>query len=963
MSAKTSSDTLLSGPNAGFIEAAYQRFLENPESLEPEWRAFFERLENGAGRVRHAGGPSWARADWPPRELEAPRADRERAEAPAGEAETRRATLDSIRALMMIRAYRVRGHLNAKLDPLGLMERPAHEELSPASYGFTEADYDRPVFLDGVLGLEAGTVREILEILKRTYCGSVGVEFMHIAEPAEKAWIQERIEGRDKEIQFTPEGKRAILQKLIEAETFEHFLAKKFVGTKRFGLDGAEAVVPALEAVIKVGGHLGIREIVIGMAHRGRLNVLANVMKKPFRAIFHEFHGGSAQPDDVQGSGDVKYHLGTSTNREFDGNPVHLSLTPNPSHLEWVNPVALGKTRAKQAQLHDTARAEVMALLIHGDAAFAGQGIVAEGFMLSDLKGYRTGGSLHFIINNQIGFTTSPHHSRSSPYPSDVAKMVQAPIFHVNGDDPEAVVYVTKLATEFRQAFKKDVVVDMVCYRRFGHNEADEPSFTQPKMYTQIKSHPSTPEIYGEKLGAEGLVGKGDAETSRAGCSKMLSAELAAAKDYTPPRPDRFEGVWEGFRCPPKEKLGFVKTGVAEVELRALAKLLTTWPEGFHIHKTLARVLEARRKAIEKGQGIDWATAEALALATLLKEGFGVRLAGQDTIRGTFSQRHAEFVDQETEAHYSPLAHIKSKGLAEVLDSPLSEAGVLGFEYGYSQAEPRTLVAWEAQFGDFGNVAQAVIDQFIASGEAKWLRSSGIVLLLPHGHEGQGPEHSSGRPERFLQLSAEYNLQVADCTTPANYFHLLRRQMHRNFRKPLIVMTPKSLLRHKLAISKLADFTGDTGFRHTLGDPAEREGAAFRLKPDGEITRLVLCTGKVFYDLYEARERAKVRDVYLFRLEQLYPFPHPQLVKKLARFPKLKTLVWCQEEPKNMGAWSFAEPRIEAALIEAGFKGMRPVYAGRAAAAAPATGLASRHEKEQSQLVAAALGLEGKQGS
>lgn len=958
MKTKINIESLLSGSNAAFLESEYIRFLRDREAFDSDWRDAFESLENGADKTARRAAPSWQRSDWPPVtfELREPLPSSPKSaplSLPAGD--VRGATLDSIRALMMIRAYRVRGHLLANLDPLNLMERPVHEELAPSSYGFGENDLDRPVFLDGVLGLETGTVREMLALLKRTYCGTVGVEFMHIAEPTEKAWIQKRIEGRDKEIHFTPEGKRAILQKLIEAEAFEHFLAKKFVGTKRFGLDGAEALVPALEAVIKVGGHLGVREISIGMAHRGRLNVLANVMQKPFRAIFHEFQGGATHAGDVQGSGDVKYHLGASANRAFDGKPVHLSLTANPSHLEWANPVVLGKTRAKQTQLGDRERSQALALLIHGDAAFAGQGIVAECFMLSNLKGYRTGGTVHFILNNQIGFTTSPHHSRSSPYPSEVAKMVQAPIFHVNGDDPEAVVFVTKLATEFRHTFKKDVVVDMVCYRRFGHNEADEPAFTQPRMYAKIRAHTTTPELYRARLESENLIKNGEAAALRTAFMDRLAEEFDAAKTYKPVKPDRFEGVWEGFRCPPNEKLGFVKTGVAERDLREFGHALTKWPEGFQVHKTLARVLEARRLAIDTGEGIDWATAELLAFATLRKEGFGVRLAGQDTIRGTFSQRHAEFVDQHTDQRFNPLSSVPSQAEFEVLDSPLSEAGVLGFEYGYSQAEPRTLVAWEAQFGDFANVAQAIIDQFIASGEAKWLRSSGIVLLLPHGYEGQGPEHSSARLERFLQLCADYNLQVASCTSPANYFHLLRRQMHRAFRKPLIVMTPKSLLRHKLAVSKIEDFTGESGFRHILGDPADRESAAFKLKGDADITRLVACTGKVFFDLLEMRQQMRLQDVYLLRLEQLYPFPLPQVVKKLSRFQNLKTVVWCQEEPKNMGAWSFVEPRLERALQEVGFDRLRAVYAGREAAAAPATGLASRHEKEQSQLVMAAL--------
>lgn len=944
MPTNDSTETLLSGNNAGFIELQYSRYLENPDALGSDWRAFFERMEDGAAKIT---GPSWARSDWPPSKTvsEKPAA----APATATQQDIRRATLDSIRALMMIRAFRVRGHLMAHLDPLGLEERPSHPELEPATYGFEKADFERPIFLDHVLGLETGSINDILEILYRTYCSSVGVEFMHISEPEEKAWIQKRIEGRNKEIQFTTKGKKAILQKLVEAEQFEKFLGKKFVGTKRFGLDGGEAMIPALEGVIKTGGALGLEEIVIGMAHRGRLNVLTNVMKKPYRAIFHEFHGGSSKPDDVQGSGDVKYHLGASTQREFDGNKVYLSLSANPSHLEAVDPVVLGRTRAKQTLGGDTEDKRVMSLLIHGDAAFAGQGIVAECFMLTGLKGYRTGGTLHFIINNQIGFTTSPHHSRSSPYPSDSAKMVQAPIFHVNGDDPEAVVYVAKMATEFRQTFMKDVVIDMVCYRRFGHNESDEPSFTQPKMYAAIKAHPSTQDIYNQRLVGEGTVLSGDLAALKKGFIENLDLEMKTAATYKP-EADRFEGRWKGLH-ERDLKIGFTGTGVAKKTLAGIGKTLTTIPDGFNIHKTLLRFLKNREKMFETGQGFDWATGEALALGALLQENYSIRFAGQDSIRGTFSQRHSDFIDQVNEKRFRPLANIKTTGQLEIIDSPLSETGVLGFEYGFSQADPKTLVVWEAQFGDFVNVAQVVIDQFISSAEAKWQRSSGLVMLLPHGFEGQGPEHSSARLERFLQMCAENNMQVANCSTPANYFHILRRQMLRTFRKPLIIMTPKSLLRHKAAVSSLNEFESGTGFQHILKDGSKT------LK-DKDIKRVIMCTGKVYYDILAERDKRGLKDTYILRVEQLYPYPGAMIANELKRFSGLKSVVWCQEEPKNMGAWSFIDPRIEKDLASVANKAVtRARYAGRKAAASPATGLASTHEKEQAELVDLALTL------
>ncbi|MFN9251844.1 MAG: 2-oxoglutarate dehydrogenase E1 component, partial [Brevundimonas sp.] len=837
-------------------------------------------------------------------------------------------------------------------------------------WGFSAADSDRPSYLDGVLGLETGTLREVLEILRRTYCGSLGIQYMHIAEPEEKAWLQQRVEGPDK-LQtnaFTREGKLAILNKLIEAETFERFLHRRFPGTKRFGLDGGEAMVPALEQVIKRGGALGVDEVVLGMAHRGRLNVLAAVMGKPYRAIFHEFQGGSTVPGDIEGSGDVKYHMGASSDRTFDNNQVHLSLTANPSHLEIVNPVVLGKARAKQAfDIREANsgkpeaewaldRSHVLPLLIHGDAAFAGQGVVAECFALMGLKGYRTGGTLHFVINNQIGFTTSPRNSRSSPYPSDVALMVQAPIFHVNGDDPEAVVFAAKVATEYRQKFNQDAVVDMFCSRRFGHNEGDDPTFTQPIMYARIKAQPSTREIYAQRLIAEGVVTAAEVEAEVARFEAFLDAEFDAGKAFKADKADWLDGRWQGLGLPDSdERRG--ETAVPLTQLQAYGQRLTTVPNDIDIHKTLKRVLEGRREAIETGEGLDWATAESLAFASLVDEGFPVRLSGQDSVRGTFSQRHSAIIDQTTEARYVPLSNLREgQAQFEVIDSALSEEAVLGFEYGYALADPNSLVLWEAQFGDFVNGAQVVIDQFISSGERKWLRMCGLTMLLPHGYEGQGPEHSSARLERFLQACAEDNMQVANCTTPANYFHILRRQVHRPFRKPLILMTPKSLLRHKKAVSSLADLAEGSSFHRVLHDDAQTRPAlaGIRIRGDKDIRRVILCSGKVYYDLLDAREKAGVDDIYILRLEQFYPWPMKSLMSELARFPGAE-LVWCQEEPKNMGGWTFVDPWLELTLEKLDVKAKRARYVGRQASASTAAGLMSRHLKELESLLGEAL--------
>ena len=930
--------SFLSGSNAAFIEGLYEKFLADPASVDGAWRTMFEALEDG-------------------RPVQAPTVALRGAEVQtSGVARTESDPQASIRAVQLVRAYRVIGHREADLDPLKLTPPKPLPQLDISFYGFSGSNLDRPIFIDGLLGRKSATPRELIDVLRRTYCGTIGYEYMHITDLEQRRWLQRRIEGA-LPIGFTPEGKRAILNKLIEAEVFEKFCALKFVGTKRFGLDGGESMIPALEQIIKRGGQLGVKDVVIGMSHRGRLNVLANLMRKPYRQLFHEFQGGSAKPSDVQGSGDVKYHLGASSDREFDGNTVHLSLTANPSHLEAVDPVALGKCRAKQSQYGDkVTRAPVMTLLLHGDAAFAGQGVVAECFAMSGTKGFRTGGTVHFVINNQIGFTTAPAFARSSPYPSDVALMVQAPIFHVNGDDPEAVVHCARIATEFRQLFHKDVVVDMFCYRRFGHNEGDEPSFTQPLMYHAIRSHPTALDVYSKRLIQEGIITENELNASMAAFRQRLDEEFDAAGTHLPNKADWLDGRWTGLETAPRgDRRG--ETDVDTENLKRVGQAISRIPDGFRAHRTIVRLMQAKQQMIETGQGIDWATGEALAFGTLLDDGFPVRLSGQDSSRGTFSQRHAVLIDQETEERYDPLNHIRDgQGEFEVIDSLLSEAAVVGFEYGYSLAEPRALVLWEAQFGDFANGAQVMIDQFIASGEMKWLRMSGLVLLLPHGFEGQGPEHSSARLERFLQLCADDNMQIAWCTTPANYFHVLRRQMHRNFRKPLIIMTPKSLLRHKRAVSKLDDFGPGSSFHRVLDDDAKTSpGSTIELAGGDQIERVVLCSGKVYYDLFEAREKRGESKIQILRLEQLYPFPGLALTDELTRFPKAE-IVWCQEEPKNQGAWGFIAPCIESVMEALGRKG--PLrYIGRKASASPAAGQMKQHQLELDAFLEEALTL------
>ena len=862
-----------------------------------------------------------------------------------------KSNVNSIRAVALIRAYRQRGHLLAKLDPLLMMKTEYLDELHPEYYGFKKENYNEKIYLDGVINKEHSTVKEILSFLNKTYCGPIGYEYMHISNPTERKWLRDRIEQDENSLQFTKNGKEAILKKLIQAEGFEKFLHTKYVGTKRFGLDGGESLIPALEQIIKIAGQSGAKEVKIGMSHRGRLNVLANVLQKSYKRIFNEF-AGDIQAFGEEGAGDVKYHLGASSDREFDGNSIHVGLTDNPSHLEAVNPVVLGQTRGKQFFHEDKNRNKVLPILIHGDAAFAGQGVVAECFAMSGLPGHNTGGTIHFIVNNQIGFTTSPRFARSSPYPSDVAKMVDAPILHVNGDDPEAVVYATRVATEFRLKFNRDVVVDIICYRRFGHNEGDEPSFTQPLMYKKIRSHPTPVEVYGSKLINENTLSESELKNFKTEFKNLLDDQYKNAKDYKP-KIEWYEGSWSRY----KPEKGKDKRGVSGFDHRKLLEIsekINSIPEGLNLHKTIIKILNTRRLAVSDGKGIDWSTAEALAFGSLLEEGYPVRLVGQDSGRGTFSQRHSVLRNQLDNSRYVPLNNISNNQKQfEVVDSFLSELAVLGFEYGYSLVQPNTLTMWEAQFGDFANGAQVVIDQFIASGERKWTRASGLVMLLPHGYEGQGPEHSSARLERFLQLCSNDNMQVMNCTTPANYFHALRRQMHRDFRKPLIMMTPKSLLRNKYCVSNLEDFNKENSFHRILWDHAvdPKTNGFIKLRKASEIKKVIMCSGKVYFDLLDAREKLKIDDVILFRIEQLYPFPAKTLVKELKPYAKNAKFYWCQEEPKNMGGWFSVRDYIQWTLETINANNSKISYIGRSPDASPATGYAKRHISQQQEII------------
>ncbi|WP_428376543.1 2-oxoglutarate dehydrogenase E1 component [Lichenicoccus sp.] len=960
-----------SGGNAAYLADLYARWIDDPDGVDPSYVDLFAALgEEGIAVSQDASGASWAPRHFEvepaaPRAAPAPVQDHPGAKAagvPSAEA-VRAAADDSLRAMQMIRAYRVRGHLEARLDPLGLQIPKQHADLNPATYGFGPGDFDRPIYLghamSNLLGGETATMHEILAAIRHTYCGPVGVEFAHVQDPEQRDWIQSRIEGGRWRDMYSAEQKTEILRQLTEAEGFEAFCQKRYVGTKRFGLEGGEVAIPALQAIIDEAAHDGVRSITIGMPHRGRLNTLANIVRKPYTAIFSEFGGASFKPDDVQGSGDVKYHLGTSVDVEIAGHKVHISLQPNPSHLEAVDPVVVGKVRAYQDMSGDTAtRRSAMGILMHGDAAFAGQGLVYETMAMSQLIGYRTGGTIHLVVNNQIGFTTVSAHAYSGMYCTDIAKAVQSPILHVNGDEPEAVVFCARLCTEFRQRFATDIVLDIVCYRRYGHNESDEPAFTQPTMYKAIRARPTSRTLYAERLVREAAISAEAAAAQWDAFQALLDDAFKASRAYRPNKADWLEGTWSGMKQPAVPQLGEnghhaeELTGVSRDVLGEVGRALSLVPADFDAHPKIVRQIEAKGAMFASGEGIDWATGEALAFGSLMEEGHRVRLSGEDCQRGTFSHRHAVLIDQSNQNEYVPLNNIApDQAGIEIYNSLLSEFGVLGFEYGYSLADPRTLVLWEAQFGDFANGAQVIIDQFIASGETKWLRMSGLVMLLPHGYEGQGPEHSSARLERYLQLCAENNLQVCNVTTPANYFHALRRQLKRNYRKPLIMMTPKSLLRHKLAVSALADMAEGTHFLPVIGEIDQ-------IAPPETVTRVVICSGKVYYDLLAERREQQADTVAILRLEQIYPFSDYELGGALAPYANAK-VIWCQEEPENMGSWSFVDRRIEAVLGAVGHNATRPVYVGRRPAASPATGLARTHATEQATLVRQALGLDG----
>ncbi|MDA7750246.1 2-oxoglutarate dehydrogenase E1 component [Candidatus Pelagibacter sp.] len=951
--------SFLSKSNSEFIEQMYLKFINKDKDLPESWQHYFEGIDEDLSMItKEINGPSWGIKQKIDIDEIEKRIDDEEKKISNGSNDTKvnskdliKSNVNSIRAVALIRAYRQRGHLLAKLDPLLMMKTEYLDELHPEYYGFKKENYNEKIYLDGVINKEHSTVKEILSFLNKTYCGPIGYEYMHISNPTERKWLRDRIEQDENSLQFTKNGKEAILNKLIQAEGFEKFLHTKYVGTKRFGLDGGESLIPALEQIIKIAGQSGAKEVKIGMSHRGRLNVLANVLQKSYKRIFNEF-AGDIQTFGEEGAGDVKYHLGASSDREFDGNSIHVGLTDNPSHLEAVNPVVLGQTRGKQFFHEDKERNKVLPILIHGDAAFAGQGVVAECFAMSGLPGHNTGGTIHFIVNNQIGFTTSPRFARSSPYPSDVAKMVDAPILHVNGDDPEAVVYATRIATEFRIKFNRDVVVDIICYRRFGHNEGDEPSFTQPLMYKKIRSHPTPVEVYGNKLVNENTLSESELKNFKTEFKNLLDDQYKNAKDYKP-KIEWYEGSWSRYKPEKgKDKRGI--SGFDQKKLLEISEKINSIPDELNLHKTIIKILNTRRLAVSDGKGIDWSTAEALAFGSLLEEGYPVRLVGQDSGRGTFSQRHSVLRNQLDNSRYVPLNNISNNQKKfEVVDSFLSELAVLGFEYGYSLVQPNTLTMWEAQFGDFANGAQVVIDQFIASGERKWTRSSGLVMLLPHGYEGQGPEHSSARLERFLQLCSNDNMQVMSCTTPANYFHALRRQMLRDFRKPLIMMTPKSLLRNKYCVSNLEDFSKENSFHRILWDHAvdPKSNGFIKLRKASEIKKVIMCSGKVYFDLLDAREKLKKDDVILFRIEQLYPFPAKTLVKELKPYAKNAKFYWCQEEPKNMGAWFSARDYIQWTLDTINANNREISYIGRSPDASPATGYAKRHIAQQQDII------------
>jgi 2-oxoglutarate dehydrogenase E1 component len=927
---------LVTRANAEYVDEQYRRYKEDPSSVDENWALFFAGFElasngNGAGALGAHNGDG----------------------ASAAVVQTVRAAEPVIGVFDLVHSYRELGHLVAHLNPLA--PKPAgHPLLEPSEFGFGEADMDRVIECGNFQGCATATLHELIERLQATYCQTLGVEYLHIQDREQRLWLQERMEPTSNHPDLGRDARLRIYDRMMVAEGFEQFLHTRYPTAKRFSVEGAESLIPLLDTLVEEGGAHGVEEMVIGMPHRGRLNVLANVLRKPYEMILAEFEGSFLVKEST-GDGDVKYHLGYSRDHMTRaGRKVHLSLSPNPSHLEAVNPVIEGMVRAKQNRLGDTARERVVPVLMHGDAAFTGQGVVSETLWLSELEGYRTGGTIHVIVNNQIGFTTCPESFRFTPYPSDVAKIIQAPVFHVNGDDPEAAVQAARLAIGFRQHFKKDVIIDLVCYRKHGHNELDDPTFTQPVMYHKIAQHPSPVEQYRERLIAEEVLTRADADRRGAEFHELLDAAQAYARDFMPRLPVfAFGGLWQGLGWA-GDDVG-ARTAVDQTILVDIAAAFTRIPQGFTPHPKVARLMQARAAMVRDDGKIDWGCGEALAIGSLVLEGTTVRMSGQDTGRGTFSHRHSVLHDVKTGDHYVPLDNIR-EGQAHfvVLDSMLSEFAVLGFEFGFSSADPWKLVIWEAQFGDFANAAQVIIDQFIASSESKWQRMSGLVMLLPHGYEGQGPEHSSARLERYLQLCADDNLQVCNLTTPAQYFHALRRQMHRPFRKPLIVMSPKSLLRHKLAVSSPRDLT-EGAFQPVLDDPAVAAAPEAGVGVDpSQVTRVLLCSGKVYYVLLEARRERGLDTTAIVRVEQLYPFPQHELEGIFAAYPNAGQFYWVQEEPWNMGAWHFMYHRLRRILPAS----RSLTYVGRPEAASPATGSYKLHQTEEADVINRAFARE-----
>ena len=927
-------DSLLYGGNATFLEELYQRFLEDPSSIPEDWRTYFESLHPAQGDVNEMDHAAI-------RNALAGQARRRRVPVGPEIGNVAATASKQVAVLQLINTYRFRGHQQAILDPLGIQEQTPISELDPGFHCLTDADMDTVFSTGSLVGVPQATLAEIITILREAYCRHVGAEYMHITDTNQKRWIQRKLEDVRGRVQFSPEFRRQILERVIAAEGLEQYLHTKYVGQKRFSLEGGESLIPLLDELIRRAGTRKVQEIVLGMAHRGRLNVLVNVLGKVTKELFREFEG--KYDSNGLGLGDVKYHQGFSSDIETPGGAMHLALAFNPSHLEIISPVVEGSVRARQDRRRDGLGEHVLPVLIHGDAAFAGQGVVMETFNMSQARGFSTHGTVHIVVNNQIGFTTSnPLDARSTLYCTEVARMVQAPIFHVNGDDPQAVVWVTQLALDFRMEFKRDVVIDLVCYRRHGHSEADEPAVTQPQMYHAIRNHPRVPRIYADRLIADGVITADDYDAMVSDYHAALDEGAIVARNIIVDTEGKYARGWAPYVN--GAWTDSIDARVSPELITQLAQRLTTVPENFKLHPQLVKINEARREMAAGKHPLDWGFTEIMAYATLLHAGYPVRLSGQDSGRGTFFHRHAVWHNQQDIGNYIPLQHV-SAGQARftVVDSLLSEEAVLGFEYGYATAGPEGLVIWEAQFGDFANNAQVVIDQFISSGEAKWNRLAGLVVLLPHGYDGQGPEHSSARLERFLQLCAGDNMQVCTPTTPAQMFHMLRRQALRKYRKPLVVMSPKSLLRHRLSVSALPDLT-EGSFQAVIGEIDALD--------DKDVRRLVVCGGKVYFDLLEMRRAEQRADIAIIRVEQFNPFPREALGRELHRYPLVKDVVWCQEEPENQGAWHYMQPYLQSHLKP----GQALHYAGRPAYAAPAEGSLARHQAAQSALIAAALG-------